>query len=976
MKKITPIIISVAIILCVAFCFAGCAGNSDKHELTLKQNIADAGTISGEGKYNYDEDLYIVAEAKSGYYFLGWYHEDDLLSTSAKYNCKMWDKDVTLEAKFTVLPADYDENANGSNSSNNDIVNQTYSLHIRSATPNFGEISINGGDYITKYETNKTTGANVRALALTKSEKRFLGWFDEAGNQITANAIFEFGMPCFDYTLLAKWECDGEYKYYSSTREYKCETCGDEYEAIPDDDGFLVVGLGNKKTLVEYIGNASSITIPSNVSVIGNGAFKECNKLENVIIPNSVNTIGSEAFHGCSSLESIEIPNSVNAIGYEAFYGCSSLTNIKMSNSIKSISSDVFYGCSSLERVEYSGTIEEWCSIAFSNASSNPLNNGRTSLYINGKLITDLILHDGLTEIKSYAFSGCTFIKNVHIPNSIEKIENSAFFACSSIESLTLPVFYDALEGHPIGYIFGNDEYDGGVETEQSKDGYLRGTYYIPNSLATVTVTNGAICKNFFEHCSSLASVTILDGVTAIDEEAFVGCSSLKNITIPNTVTTIEGSAFYNCISLENITIPNSVTTISEYLFYNCASLKSVTIPNGVTEIKGFAFYDCKNLTRIIIPNTVTKIGQDAFANCTSLKRMSIPDSVMTIGDYAFSGCNSLTIYAETHTWPDGWLFDSTAVYDIVFGVSGINVSENGIEWIETNGEIIVNSYLGAETTLEIPALINGMPVTKIEEYAFSRCSSLESVTLPNSITSIGKSAFSSCTSLKSVIIPNEVYEIGDSAFSGCSSLESVTIPNSVITLGKSVFTSCDALKEINYLGTIQQWCGRFSFYNYDSNPLHNGTDLYLNGKLVENLVIPNNITQMYDYAFAGCTSIKSVTIESTVISTGAFKNCTSLQSVTIEDKLKSISDLAFEGCVSLNDVKIGNNVNYIGTSAFEGCTSLERIVIPENVTKIKDYAFMDCDSLTIYCEVLYSGVDWSWAWNYSDCSVVWGYNE
>ena len=155
--------------------------------------------------------------------------------------------------------------------------------------------------------------------------------------------------------------------------------------------------------------------------------------------------------------------------------------------------------------------------------------------------------------------------------------------------------------------------------------------------------------------------------------------------------------------------------------------------------------------------------------------------------------------------------------------------------------------------------------VTSIGGYAFYKCSSLTSVTIPNSVTSIGTAAFESC-SLTSITIPNSVTSIGSSAFASCS-LTSVTIPNSVTSIGSSAFYNCSSLTSVT---------------------------------------IPNSVTSIGGSFFYGCSSLTSVTIP---------------HSVT------SIEGNAFFGCSSLTSVTIGNSVTSISSSVFGRCTSLSTMI-------------------------------------------------
>ena len=453
--------------------------------------------------------------------------------------------------------------------------------------------------------------------------------------------------------------------------------------------------------------------------------------------------------------------------------------------------------------------------------------------YDSDVVIPDEVRGKPVIEIDEYAFRNCTSLTSVTIGDSVTTIGDRAFYDCTSLTSVTIP---DSVT--TIGNL----------------------AFYDCTSLTSITIPDSVTTIGYtaFSNCTSLTSVTIPDSVTTIGESAFSSCTSLTSITIPDSVTTIGSSAFSSCTSLTSITIPDSVTAIGDRAFYDCSSLTSVTIPDSVTTIGEDAFYDCDSLTSVTIGDSVTSIGDWAFYDCDSLTSVTIGDSVTSIGDWAFSGCYKLVEvinHSSLYITAGSSSYGNVGYYakEVHKGESKI-VNVGDYLFYTYDGVNYLLGYVGTSTNLILPENYNGENY-EIYENAFRNCTSLTSVTIPDSVTSIGSSAFSYCDSLTSITIPDSVTTIGSSAFYHCSGLTSITIPDSVTTIGK--------------------------------------------------------------YAFYDCSSLTSVTIGDSVTAIGedTFRNCTSLTSVTIGDSVTTIALYAFYGCSKLTTVINRSNLNIIAGS-------------------------------------------------------------
>ncbi len=677
------------------------------------------------------------------------------------------------------------------------------------------------------------------------------------------------------------------------TEQAVCEKCNAKYGELANHDyknGVCTVcGIRRISEGLEYSLNSDG----NSYTVTGIGT---CTDTE-IVIPSEYNakpvtSIGNYAFESRTSLTSVTIPDSVTSIGKYAFSSCTGLTNITLPNSVTSIGNAAFYGSTGL---------------------------------------TSVTIPNRVTYIGEGTFSGCTGLTSITIPNSVTSIDISAFDGTA---------WYN---NQPNGLV-----YAGKVAYK------YKGTMPENTSLTLEEGTLG-IAGDAFYNCTGLTSVIIPSSMTNIKSDAFYRCTGLTSIIVEKDNAKYHSAG--NCLietdsktlvlGCKTSVIPNdgSVTSIGNFAFPGCSGLTSITIPDGVTKISDLAFYNCSGLTSVTIPDRVTSIGESAFEFCTGLISVTIGNSVTSIGGYAFEGCTGL-----------------------------------------------------ASVTI-------GNGVTSIGRGAFSECIGLTSIIISDSVTSIGWGAFSDCIGLTSIIvakgntkyhsagnclietesktlilgcknsiIPTDgsVTSIGDSAFLGCSGLTGITIPNSVTSIGESAFYGCDRLIEVYNKSSLKIIAGDFSFgcVAYYAKNIYteegksklttdeNGYVIYTDGdeKLLvaylgteTELMLPAYISQIYKYAFSGCSGLTSITIPDRVTSIGesAFEFCTGLISVTIGNGVTSIGDSAFYGCTGLASVTIGNGVTSIGNSAFFGCTGLTSVTIPDSVTKIENYAFSDCSTLT-----------------------------
>lgn len=258
-------------------------------------------------------------------------------------------------------------------------------------------------------------------------------------------------------------------------------------------------------------------------------------------------------------------------------------------------------------------------------------------------------------------------------------------------------------------------------------------------------------------------------------------------------------------------------------------------------------------------------------------------------------------------------------------GVAQIRTSKGLTYALNGDGASYRVTGLGScgDRNIVIPEVYNGLPVTAVAARAFASCENIYSIVLQNGMTSIGEEAFSGCFGLTSLTLPDGLEEIGAYAFQMCSGLQTIKMPHGLRQIGKGAFWFCHNLKGV-YITDLPGWCA-IEFDGIGANPLSVGGSLYIDGRLVTELIIPDSVEKIGDHAFAMCTSLKKVYI-------GA--------------KTSQIGSKTFYFCDRLTEVTIGNGVQTIGSSAFEGCAMLQCIDLPASVQSIGQGAYTQCSSL------------------------------
>ncbi len=431
-----------------------------------------------------------------------------------------------------------------------------------------------------------------------------------------------------------------------------------------------------------------------------------------------------------------------------------------------------------------------------------------------------------------------------------------------------------------------------------------------------------------------------------------------------------------------------TVTAVADRAFKGNQTITKVTISDTVTKIGASAFGDCSALTEVEVPEVLEQIAPDAFEGCDALKEVpSAPDTptppepdaphVHAFSSWVTMQTPTCTVSGvEERICACGEVESrSIEMTEHIYGPDGTCLrcpaKTQGLYFrLNPDGESYSVCGIGTYTdsALIIPATHNGKSVTAIGASAFSRCTSITSVTVSGSVTSIGASAFSRCTSLQSVVIDNGVTTVGEQAFMGCSALSSVSIAESVTSIGSFAFEECGKLKynkyeSCKYLGNAQNPYLVLCHADRAATSLEIHADTRIIAPCafedcaIASINVPARVVSVGERALAYTPSLAVITVDESNPVYYSAGNCiieratgllvAGCATSVIPDGVSTIANDSFVGCANLTAVIIPDGVKSIGEFAFYNCTDLTDVRLPDSIERIGQWAFENCNGIS-----------------------------
>lgn len=614
----------------------------------------------------------------------------------------------------------------------------------------------------------------------------------------------------------------------------------------------------------------TDLTVPSGVKSIPAYAFYGCEKIASVTIPSDVQTIGIWAFKGCTALKNLTFEDggelTLGGNNYHRPFGgapietlylgrnvgkqsfaddLASLKKLTVGNNISGFEEKYFEKCNGLREVHVSD-LSAWCKINFEDSQSNPLSKAH-NMYIDGSLLTSLVIPSGISEIKPYAFYGGECFSSVSLPTGITDIGKYAFYDCSGLASLDLPAGISALDRHA------------------------------------------------FDGCSELESVTIPSSAKSIYLSAFARCYGISQVTFEDSMEELVVKCYYR------IGVDSYNDTDNGDLFENSA-IKTMYVGRNITlEKPGYGIAVSNYLGSMTVGGMATSMGKifyrgsnyDTDSDMPDLSELRIEDSdePLQVSPGAFSNVSSDRLYVGRNLEMETATPSSPFYDELNFAELGANVTE-------------IMPYMFAGCYVEDVHGIHGLSdvaidgnIESIGEAAFEGCANLKRFDVQESVVSIGDNAFSDCTALTYFDIPAATVSIGASVFEGCEGLTSIRFESGseISAIPARTFYGCTGLLSMSLPESVVG-IGESAFYG-------------CTGLLSMNL--PENVTTVGKSAFYGCSGLAMMSLGESLETVGesAFQDCSALADLHLPQTANSVGNRAFYGCLSLRTVRVDNPV-------------------------------------------------------------------
>lgn len=746
----------------------------------------------------------------------------------------------------------------------------------------------------------------------------------------------------------------------------------------------VIVGIDeNKAKKGDSYKTEFTINFDDAVHAIKDGAFKNNKFIRKITIKGNIQTIGEEAFAN-SNIEEVVFEGNFKGltIGAGAFRNCVRITAITLPDNVEQIGDNVFEGCYNLTNLAYSAEIplgRLFTTVNPQNDNWYKAEQGGVTYYLPKKL-KEIVVTNTATAIADYAFQNVAQVTKVTLATqngdkpytteignyafantgsiavnlgSVEIIGNAAFrnSGIATVEFIALKKLgVDAFNGTTNVTV---------VDFSKAPIDNVSARAFANSSIARVNFGGIKIISMSAFADSQLSIVSDGESVETIKKMAFYK-TKINSVGIFQNVVDIEEKAFHET---DFFKAASGLVVIGKVLYYDNSNGGGYTVDTRVVSIAPYAFESTKYPALDLRGFSNLKyVGSFAFANNSSIVEVMLPASLSEIKDSAFTGSSIKKINLSECS-------NISRIWQYAFANC-------------KNLDTITFATFTSTDDMAVKLAIN--------DYAFSGCTALVTLNLPENLGTLDSYAFKGCTKLTTVNFvanakfiapetteggtdpaPAAAYDpaglvttIGDGAFMDCTSLTTITLPYFIARIGNSAFENCTALATFTTmdgadsktaaLRTIgdRAFFGNTSLNNVDVNTTKGvntiGVSAFENcGQLAT--INLSGVTRFAEGVFRNAKALKSVTMSanaSIYVGQEAFRNCVTLSDITA--RIAAVEDGAFRNCISLRAITfVSSGIEYIGSNAFNGCVLIQKVSIPSSVVAIGDSAFDGCRGIT-----------------------------
>ncbi len=514
---------------------------------------------------------------------------------------------------------------------------------------------------------------------------------------------------------------------------------------------------------------------------------------------------------------------------------------------------------------------------------------------------------ESITSLGVSVFEGCTSLNDIEFPETVVEVPERCFAGCSSLEEIKP---HKNLKG------CAKDAFEGTAYENNAEDGAL------------------SFGRILYSNKGNLSEVVIPEGISIIEDYAFLGNEALVEVTFGSDVEEIGLYAFQNCVNLKKVNCDDALGIISAGAFKGCSALEEFDVSEATLATVGYeAFADCVSLKSFKTAETMSDIGDYAFAN-TKLESIELGKNISSVGVNSFRGVSTLKEINvvnnnKTYSSVDGVLYNKKCK-DLITLPAGIT----GTYELPASVEVIKEAALRG-TAISAVVIPEDTALYAIESNAFEG-SAIESIAIPSNVGKLSSGAFKNAANLKNVTFNEGLTYIGAGCFEGCVALESIKLPESVHDIANGAFKNA-GLKSVNLGDGVAK---------IDS-------EAFAGNKALSDLYLGKNVEKLGDGAFKNCASLVAVTIPASmkIFSGNAFSGCNALAKITVDSENKSFKSigsavysadgktLVIAGAKNTVSLIVADGTEKIAADAFETAKGVVSVSVPATLTTVEDNA-------------------------------------